>query len=81
MTSSNDKGILRRAAVRVASQPALVECRQENGNHGGSITIAPLTDDEKIMGFEVRCGCGSSAVVECVYTPEAQTQEADHDAT
>jgi hypothetical protein len=66
------RGILRRDSVRVLGQPALVECSGIDAQHSGkAITVVPLLDGARIAGFEVRCGCGSSAIVECVYTTEA----------
>ena len=75
-TANNDrtsaKGVLRRDAVRVLGHAALVECGGvDEGHSGRAITVVPLLDGSRIAGFEVRCGCGSSAVVECIYTTEA----------
>jgi hypothetical protein len=33
--------------------------------------VVPLLDGDRLAGFEVRCGCGASAVVECVYAEES----------
>ncbi|MCA8951829.1 MAG: hypothetical protein KDE27_20130 [Planctomycetes bacterium] len=64
-------GVLRRSTVRVLEHPALVEC----GGNGPAedrraISVVPLLDGSRVAGFEVRCGCGSTAIVECVYTNE-----------
>jgi len=66
-----NKGFLRRDSVRVLRQAALVECGHDANQVGTSITVVPLLDDDRVMGFEIRCGCGSTAVVECVYPNEA----------
>jgi hypothetical protein len=72
--TASTRGLLRRDAVRLIAHPALVECSHDAGRPGGSITVVPLLDAERVVGFEIRCACGSSAVVECVYP-----NEADHD--
>jgi len=64
------RGILRRDSVRVVDQAALVECGHDTERPGSSITVVPLIDDSRVVGFEIRCGCGNTAVVECVYTKE-----------
>jgi hypothetical protein len=63
-------GVIRRAAVRLASQPALLDCAA-GGSSQGTIAVVPLLDGDRVAGFEIRCGCGASAVVECVYPSEA----------
>ena len=68
---NNPRGVLRRDNIRVVEQPALVECGHDTASSSGSITVVPLMDGNRLSGFDVRCGCGSSAIVECVYTPEA----------
>jgi hypothetical protein len=61
------RGVIRRDAVRVVSQPAMVDC---SGSHASAITVVPLMDGDRVAGLEVRCGCGASALIECVYEPE-----------
>lgn len=69
---STSKGVLRRSSVRMLGQPALVECGgKDPQDHSRAIAVVPLLDGARIAGFEVRCGCGSAAIVECVYTTEA----------
>jgi hypothetical protein len=72
MTTPNDKpGVIRRDAVRLVAQPALVACGAGgDGTAAQPLTVAPLLDGDRIAGFEIRCGCGVSAVVECVYAQE-----------
>ena len=63
--------ILRRDAVRLDSLAALVECSSAGaGRPAHTLAVVPLLDGDRLAGFEVRCGCGSSAVVECVYAEE-----------
>jgi hypothetical protein len=65
-------GILRRDAVRLASQAAMVECGAASaGRPAHTLAVVPLLDGDRLAGFEVRCGCGASAVVECVYAEES----------
>lgn len=68
--SPNNPGVIRRDAVRLAKRPAMVDCAA-GGNSLGTIAVVPLLDGDRVAGFEIRCGCGASAVVECVYPSEA----------
>lgn len=64
-------GVIRRDAVRLVRQPALIDCGTDARGHAAApITVVPLLDGDRIAGFEVRCGCGAAAVVECVYGKE-----------
>lgn len=65
------KGVIRRDAVRVVRQPAMVDCSAVGHAGQGSLAVVPLLDGDRVAGFEVRCGCGAAAVVECVYANEA----------
>lgn len=75
MTDGSDKrSVIRRDAVRLARQPAMVDCGTTGQGHAAApITVVPLLDGDRIAGFEVRCGCGAAAVVECVYDKETGT--------
>jgi hypothetical protein len=65
-------GVIHRDAVRLVGQPALVDCGSGGGEHAArSLAVVPLLDGDRIAGFEIRCGCGAAAVVECVYAEEA----------
>ncbi len=60
--------VIRSASVRMASQPAMLECGTITDTSAATpIAVVPLLDGDRIAGFEVRCGCGASTVVECVY--------------
>ena len=60
--------IIRRDAVRLVAQPALVECGTgEHGRPTAPLAVVPLLDGDRVAGFEIRCGCGAAAIVECVY--------------
>lgn len=61
------RGVIRRDSVRVVAQPALVDC---SSKQGASITVIPLIDGDVVAGFEVRCSCGQSTLIECVYQPK-----------
>ena len=67
--SPDNKGVIRRDAVRLIPQPAMVGCADAGQ---GPISVVPLMDGDRVAGLEVRCACGARAVVECVYSP---TQE------
>lgn len=62
------RGVIPGNVVRRADQPVLVDCNQgaaKSGSH--PITVVPVIDGKDIAGFEVRCSCGASVIVECVY--------------
>jgi hypothetical protein len=63
----NPRGIIRRDAVRLQSQAAQLDCAAGAGRTSHALAVVPLVDDGRVAGFEIRCGCGASAVVECVY--------------
>ena len=54
-------------SVRRAEQPVLVDCSASSDGHSGTMTVIPLTENGEIHAFEVRCQCGSSIIVECLY--------------
>ncbi|MBM3975213.1 MAG: hypothetical protein FJ301_14055 [Planctomycetes bacterium] len=65
-------GVIRRDAVRVVAQPAMVACgAPADGKAAHALTVVPLLDGDRIAGFEVRCGCGAATVIECVYAKES----------
>ena len=71
MTTNPDRpGVIRRDAVRLLKQPALVDCGTGDGQQAQPIAVVPLLDGDRSVGFTVRCGCGASAVVECVFGKE-----------
>ncbi|MBM4063230.1 MAG: hypothetical protein FJ265_19355 [Planctomycetes bacterium] len=61
--------VIRRDAVRLVPQPALVACGGGPGAGQGPIAVVPLLDGEAVAGFEIRCSCGATALVECIYPP------------
>ena len=65
---STKSNVIRRDRVRVSSQPAILDCGTltEDGA-GRPMAVVPLLDGDRVAGFEIRCGCGASAVIECVY--------------
>lgn len=66
------QGVIRRDAVRLVRQPALIDCGSDaTGKVTGTLAVVPLLDGDRVAGFEIRCGCGASAVVECVYEEKA----------
>ena len=66
--SSNDNNVIRRDNVRLVAQPAMLDCgTATNGKNATPLAVVPLLEGDRVAGFEIRCGCGASAVVECVY--------------
>lgn len=71
-TPRDNHGVIRSSTVRLAGQAALVDCASRSAaGEARTIAVLPLLDGDRIAGFEIRCGCGASAVVECVYEKEA----------
>ncbi|MBZ0152925.1 MAG: hypothetical protein K8J09_15485 [Planctomycetes bacterium] len=68
-----ERGIIRREAVRMAPQATQIDCGASTGPGKAShpIAVVPLLQGDLVVGFEIRCGCGASAVVECVYQTES----------
>jgi hypothetical protein len=65
---STKYNVIRRDNVRLVAQAAMLDCGTiTDGKPSVPMAIVPLLDGERVAGFEVRCGCGASAVVECVY--------------
>jgi len=64
--------VIRRDAVRLVPRAALVDCSTAASPGQGPLAVVPLLDGDRIAGFEIRCGCGASALVECVYPTPAQ---------
>jgi hypothetical protein len=68
----DNTSVIRSAAVRLVAQPTLIDCASKStGAEARTLAVVPLLDGDRIAGFEIRCSCGSSAVVECVYEKEA----------
>jgi len=59
--------------VRKEDVPVLVECHANPDGRSDTIAVVPLTSDSTIHGFEIRCQCGASVIVECIYQEEEGT--------
>jgi hypothetical protein len=65
---SHSPAVIRRDAVRFVPQAALLDCSAPGDDQASKpLAIVPLLDGDRIAGFEVRCGCGAAAMIECVY--------------
>lgn len=76
-TPGTKNNVIRRESVRVVAQPAMLDCgTATEGQQATPMAVVPLLDGDRVAGFEVRCGCGASAIVECVYedTPPEEAQ-------
>jgi hypothetical protein len=73
MNEGNQRpGVIRRDAVRLVPKPALIDCgTAATGHTSQPMAVVPLLEGDRIAGFEIRCGCGATAVVECVYQKES----------
>jgi hypothetical protein len=66
MKGNLDHRVLRASSVQRIDKPVLVDC----GGGEGSITVVPIADGDRVAGLEVRCQCGNSVLIECVYGTE-----------
>ena len=71
-TEAANTGILRRDSFRLSEQPAVIDCADATHDKG-AITVVPLMDGDRVAGLEIRCNCGSSTLVECVYPQETNS--------
>lgn len=62
-------GVIRGDQIQRAAQPVVIECAQEPES-GGTLSVVPVMDGDLVAGLEIRCSCGTSAIVECVYPQE-----------
>jgi len=65
------RGVIPAHKVRRVTQPALIDCTQQRED-GKALSILPLMDKDRVAGLEVRCRCGSSIVIECIYDESAE---------
>ncbi|HLU39283.1 MAG TPA: hypothetical protein VK081_07845 [Planctomycetota bacterium] len=66
--SETHRGVIRAHAVRRIDQPAFVA---DGCTPSGGMTVVPIVEHGRVAGIEVRCRCGESVLIECVY--EEQT--------
>lgn len=49
----------------------MIDCgAHASGQAPRTLAVVPILDGDRVAGFEVRCGCGARAFVECVYDQE-----------
>lgn len=60
------RGVIPAHKVKRVAQPALVDCTQQRED-GKALAVVPLMESGRVAGLEVRCRCGASIVIECVY--------------
>lgn len=66
----NGRGVIRSNAVRRVAEPVLVHCAGSVEENGGTITVVPLMQADRVAGLQIRCRCGGSVLIECVYEEE-----------
>ena len=65
---SRARGVIPGNVVRRAAHPVLVDTNHgSDAPQGHPISVVPVLDGNTIVGFEVRCSCGASVIVECLY--------------
>ena len=71
---SQSKGVIPARQVRRLTHPVMIDCgTQSDTGTRNHLTVVPLVDGEHVAGLEIRCSCGASAIVECVYEPEDES--------
>ena len=69
--SSRERRVIPARTVRRLDQSVLVDCGSGSADSGNKrLTIVPLVDGDLVAGLEIRCTCGASAVIECLYDAE-----------
>ena len=63
------RGVIPAHAVKRVAQAVMVECG--GAGDADALAVVPLLEDQRIVGFEVRCACGRGVIVECVYEGQA----------
>lgn len=68
------KQVIPSRSVRRIPQPVMVDCGSAAPGGGrGPIVVVPLMDGDRVAGLEIRCGCGSATIVECIYQDEEKS--------
>lgn len=58
--------------MRVLESPVLVNhAGHASGEAHGGLSVAPYVEDGRIARIEIRCACGQSVTLECVYDDDA----------
>jgi len=72
--SSRKKRVIPARTVRRLNQSVLVDCGSGRAETGEKrLTIVPLVEGDLVAGLEIRCTCGASAVIECLYDAEEKS--------
>jgi hypothetical protein len=74
--SATTRTIIRASQVRHDAHPVLVESG-EGRALSPALSVVPMMDGNTVAGIEVRCGCGSIVLIECVYPEVPSPQEED----
>ena len=69
--SATPRKVIPATSVRHSDQPAFIESNHAVGGGTRAMSVVPLIDQGAVVGIEVRCSCGSSVVIECVYDRHA----------
>ena len=68
---STKNNVIGRNNVRLVAQAAMLHCGtitdDAQNQQVNQVAVVPLLDGDRVAGFEVRCGCGGTAIIECVY--------------
>lgn len=65
---SNRSGVIRASAVHHVTQPAWLT--EGTTSPASAMTVVPILEHGRVAGIEVRCRCGDSVLIECMYEGE-----------
>ncbi len=71
--SEQQRGVIRAQSVKRIDQPVFIA--DGSATPGGAMTVLPIVDRGQIEGIEVRCRCGESVLIECLYQAPDRDQE------
>lgn len=63
----NGRGVIPSDAVRRVAEPVLVQSAASVEDGSGTMTVIPLMQADRVAGLQIRCRCGGSVLIECVY--------------
>ena len=69
-TQPEQPAVIPSTHVHRVAAPVVVDGGNASHAHQDTITVIPLMDGDRIEAIEVRCQCGSSVIIECVYEEE-----------
>jgi hypothetical protein len=70
--TASQRKVIPSGSVQRTSHPVLIDCSNVGGSGASrAVSVLPIMDGDLVAGIEVRCGCGSTVTIECLYEAEA----------